>query len=315
MVYQAPVPVLVIGNIYVGGTGKTPVLIALVNALKQKGWRPAVLSRGYGVYIGATPCIGQGELAPEKFGDEPALIALQTGAMVAVHPDRKKAIEALLACAPDTNLIVSDDGLQHLALARNLEIIVQDQRAVGNGYVMPAGPLRETTDRLKHVQAIITNVSHSDLREQTQPSSCVGLAQQGPKTTNVSLQISLIRNLMTNQPLTIAQFHSLTLEQPLAAAAGIGAPERFFDSLRTQGFKLCETLALPDHHTIKANMLSNLQARFILITAKDAIKCKHIHDERLWVVEASAVFSDPSFIDWLSNTLNRQLSKPSPTQP
>lgn len=315
-VYRARVPVLVIGNIYVGGTGKTPVVIGLVQALMQKGWRPGVISRGYGVAIGNIPCVGQGVLAPERFGDEPALIAHQTGAPVAVHPDRKKAIEALLAYAPQTNLIVSDDGLQHLALARDLEIIVQDQRTVGNGFIMPAGPLRETIDRLTQVQAVVTNVAHFDTCLNADPqhtdaanprSSTLAEGQNvpelGPRRTEMTLEISRIRNLLTGQSLAIAQFATLVSGQPLAAAAGIGAPERFFQSLRLQGFTLSETLPLPDHHTFTDNTFDKLTARLILITEKDAIKCDRLQDARLWVVEVAAVFSDKGFTDWLNYAL------------
>ena len=115
---------------------------------------------------------------------------------------------------------------------------------------------------------------------------------------------------MTSQTLTIAQFQGLVSGRPLAAAAGIGTPERFFESLRSQGFQLCETLALPDHHTFTTNTLTDLHASYILITAKDAIKCEHIHDERIWVVEVTAVFSDSEFADWLNNALNKHHTKP-----
>ncbi len=311
-VYQARVPVLVIGNIYVGGTGKTPVVIALVKALTLKGWRPGVISRGYGTTIGNKPRIGQGVLAPDQFGDEPALIAHQTGAPIAVHPNRKKAIEALLAYAPETDLIVSDDGLQHLALARNLEIIVEDLREVGNGCVMPAGPLRETIDRLEHVQAIVTNVPQLGLLRQRDSKHLQYLAKPGPQMTAMALQIGLIRNLMRQQTLTFDQFLQLSCGHTLAGAAGIGAPERFFESLRSQGLVLSETLALPDHHTFTANTFYNLRADYILITAKDAIKCSHLQDERLWVVEVDAVFSDPGFTDWLNQAIRTRYTNASP---
>ena len=302
-IYQARVPVLVIGNIYVGGTGKTPVVIALVKALTQKGWHPGVISRGYGVVIGASPQVGQGELSPMQIGDEPALIARETGVPIAVHPNRKKAIEALLAFAPHTNLIVSDDGLQHLALARNVEIIVQDQRAVGNGCVMPAGPLRETIDRLEHVQAIVTTVAIRDLHTHRNLNPLSSAAISGPQTSAMALQIGLVRNLVRQTSLTLAQFKQLSAGQTLAGAAGIGSPERFFESLRAQGLTLSQTLALPDHHTFTANTFSNLLAPYILITAKDAIKCEPLQDERLWVVQVDAVFSDSHFTDWLNLVL------------
>src|SRR5690606_37449837 len=137
-VYRAPVPVVVIGNIYVGGTGKTPVAIATVEALRASGWTPGVVSRGYGARVGPLPRGGQGVLAPSGFGDEPALIARITEAPVAVHPRRALAVQALLARHPEVDVIVSDDGLQHLALARDIEIVVQDERGVGNGRLLPA---------------------------------------------------------------------------------------------------------------------------------------------------------------------------------
>jgi len=305
-VYRARLPVLVIGNIYVGGTGKTPVVIALVNALSRLGWKPGVISRGYGVKIGASPVTGQGVLAAEKFGDEPALIAMQTGAMIAVHPNRKKAIEALLSQAPDTNLIIADDGLQHLALARDLEIIVQDQRQTGNGSVMPAGPLRESLGRLERVQAIVTNVPQFSTARQNASMPVADSVTPKPKSTEMALQIRQFRNLKSKQCLTLAQFQSLNSGPGLAAVAAIGTPERFFESLRAQGFALGETLALPDHYRFTPSTFSTLHACQILITAKDAVKCQAIEDPRLWVVEVDAIFSDPLFTNWLDKTLRAQ---------
>ena len=313
-VYHPPLPVLVIGNIYVGGTGKTPVVIALVKALIERGWHPGVISRGYGVNIGSSPRVGRAVLDPEKFADEPALIAEQTGASVAVHPNRKKAIESLLAYSPEIDLIISDDGLQHLALHRELEIVVQDLRKVGNGLVMPAGPLRESIHRLDQVQAIITNISQLPESGAMTPSSASGAGQgTRPRSTDMTLRTSAFRNLMSQQTLNLAEFKKQMADQPLAAAAGIGSPERFFNSLRSQGLSLNETLALPDHHTFTRDTFSTLQSHHILITAKDAIKCQQLNDSRLWVVEVDAVFSDPAFTDWLSSTLREQI-KPMPPQ-
>ena len=304
MVYQPPLPVLIIGNLYVGGTGKTPVVIALVKALIEKGWHPGVISRGYGVNIGPIPRVGRAPLDPEKFADEPTLIAEQTGATVAVHPNRKKAIESLLSHSPEIDLIISDDGLQHLALNRTLEIIVQDQRAVGNGCVMPAGPLRETITRLNQVQAIVTNIALNAEPRNT-ASSCPPNGNNGarPRSTEMSLRTVSFLNLSRQQSLTPAEFKNWVLNQTVAAAAGIGAPERFFDSLRSQGFSLNQTLALPDHHRFTRDTFSSLQTDCILITAKDAVKCQHLNDSRIWAVQVDACFSDPAFIDWLNHAL------------
>ncbi len=138
--YRAPVPVVVIGNVYVGGTGKTPMVIATVEGLRARGYTPGVVSRGYGVKVGPQPRVGTGALEADRYGDEPALIARATGAPVSVHPKRALAAQALLQAHPQVDVIVSDDGLQHLALARDIEIVVQDERGVGNGRLLPAGP-------------------------------------------------------------------------------------------------------------------------------------------------------------------------------
>jgi len=158
-VYRAPVPVIVVGNLYVGGVGKTPVVIALVQQLLAMGYYPGVISRGYGVNVGPTPRVGQGEFEPQALGDEPSLISKQTHAPICVHPNRRLACQALLAAHPKVDVIVSDDGLQHLALARDLEIIVQDQRQIGNGWLLPAGPLRESPSRLHTVELVITRLA------------------------------------------------------------------------------------------------------------------------------------------------------------
>ena len=153
--YRAPVPVVIVGNLYVGGTGKTPVVIALVKQLKALGWHPGLISRGYGAKLGPSARTGQGELNASIMGDEPALLAEQTGAWIGVHPNRQLACQALLKADPAIDIIVSDDGLQHLALARDVEIVVQDTRGVGNGWLLPAGPLREPAKRLKTVDVVI----------------------------------------------------------------------------------------------------------------------------------------------------------------
>src|SRR5690606_16068633 len=148
--HQSRLPVIIVGNIYVGGTGKTPVVIALVQSLQARGWRPGVISRGYGAKVGKHARTGQGQLDPALFGDEPALIAQATQVPVAVHPKRALALLELQETYPQVDVIVADDGLQHLALGRDLEIVVQDGRGIGNGRVLPAGPLREPASRLDY---------------------------------------------------------------------------------------------------------------------------------------------------------------------
>jgi tetraacyldisaccharide 4'-kinase len=304
-IYHPPLPVLVIGNIFVGGTGKTPVVIALVKGLSDHGWHPGVISRGYGIHIGPVPRLARGDVLANELGDEPALIARQTQAPLAVHPNRRKAIEALMRAHPEVNLIVADDGLQHLAMARDLEIIVQDQRGIGNGRVMPAGPLRESASRMQTVDAIITNLPAGDASPKDQATHNHTDQLPTVRASQMQLNIIAIRHLTDGESLTPEQFLLRMAGHCIAAAAGIGMPTRFFDSLRRAGFVLDQTLALEDHQTIDSRTFSGLKSDLILITAKDAIKCEGLADPRLWVVDVSSSFSDPDFIGWISNRLHQ----------
>ncbi|MBO9355526.1 tetraacyldisaccharide 4'-kinase [Bordetella petrii] len=295
-VYRAPVPVVVIGNIYVGGTGKTPVAIATVQALRARGWTPGVVSRGYGARVGPRPRVGQGDLAPADYGDEPALIARATDAPVAVHPRRALAVQALLRQYPGVDVIVSDDGLQHLALARDVEIAVQDERGVGNGRLLPAGPLREPASRLDTVDAVITNCAPG-----TPPSA----GGDGPRRADMRLEPGAARHLASDARRPLADFADAVAFPVVAAAAGIGNPERYFATLRAAGLRPDPCLALPDHYDYRHSPFEAVAADAILITAKDAIKCRGLNDARLWEVPVQARFSDPGLFDWLAARLRR----------
>lgn len=297
--YRPPVPVVVIGNIYVGGTGKTPMVIATVENLRARGWTPGVVSRGYGVKVGPQARVGQGSLAADAFGDEPALIARATGAPVSVHPRRALAAQALLREHPDVDVIVSDDGLQHLALARDIEIVVQDERGVGNGQLLPAGPLREPASRLQDVAAIITNVGVPPTSNAVAPIP----VDQAPRQVRMWLEPAPVRHLESGQSRPLSDFAAPTTFARIAAAAGIGNPERFFSTLRAAGVTLADTLPLPDHHDFTTSPFSALDANAVLITSKDAIKCAGLHDSRLWEVPVHAGFSDPQLFDWLAQAL------------
>ncbi|CAM3715986.1 lipid-A-disaccharide kinase [Kerstersia gyiorum] len=291
--WRAPVPVIVIGNIYVGGTGKTPVTIATVNALRAQGWRPGVISRGYGADIGAAPRCGMAPLDATLYGDEPALIAAATGVPVGVHPKRPLAAQTLLARWPDIDILICDDGLQHLALQRDIEIVVQDERGTGNGRLLPAGPLREPVERLQDVDIIITN-------RQALPAPAAKATTTTalrPMTVSMSLQPERYEHLSSGRSLSPAMFTAEAAGLPLAAAAGIGNPARYFAMLRQQGLHLDTTLPLPDHHAYDDNPFARLQAERILITAKDATKCRALTDDRLWVVHAAPSFQPA---DWLA---------------
>lgn len=289
--YRAPVPVIVVGNILVGGTGKTPIVIALVQALQARGWTPGVISRGYGVRIGSVARLSTDGATAQALGDEPALIAHQTNAPVAVHPQRARAMTALLAQVPGVDVIVSDDGLQHLAMARDLEIIVQDERGTGNGRLLPAGPLREPARRLASADWVVTTLTAGSVNP---PSSCA---------LTVLLQPTGVRQLTSGQSLTWKDWQARHAHEPCSAVAAIGQPERFFTMLRAAGISLTQVKALPDHDAYRSNPFTDLPEAPILITAKDAIKCEGRDDPRLWVVYVEPIFSDPLWFEQIDARL------------
>jgi len=294
-VHHDIVPVLVVGNIYIGGTGKTPVVIALVQALQQRGWRPGVVSRGYGARPGDKPRIGQGLLDPTLFGDEPALIAAQTQVPVSVHPDRPAAIRRLRRQYPEINVVISDDGLQHLALGRDLEIIVQDARGVGNGRMLPAGPLREPGSRLQSADFIINNLLPGESPADT-PS--------GPaRAITMTLEPAIVEHLESGARLEWGEWLSRHGQEKCAAAAAIGQPGRFFTMLRNHGLAPQPELALPDHYSYEHSPFTDLNADRILVTPKDAVKCRNLGDTRLHCVHPAPRFSDPGWPDVLHDML------------
>jgi tetraacyldisaccharide 4'-kinase len=327
-VYRAPVPVIIVGNLYVGGVGKTPVVIALVQQLLTLGYHPGVISRGYGVDVGPTPRVGQGKVEPHALGDEPSLISEQTHAPVCVHPNRRLACQALLAAHPQVDIIVSDDGLQHLALARDLEIIVQDQRQIGNGWLLPAGPLRESPSRLKAVDLVITRLATAPLHSAALTPSHLAEAkaeaeakQQAPRSLNQAtaarlvikqpsellmwLQVTRIHSLDNKINLSVEQFIKLQQNKATTAMAAISEPARFFKTLNDTGILYQHCLGLPDHHPLEVALFDAQAADLLLITSKDAVKCRARHDPRIWVVATEAVFSDAGWANKLAQHLPR----------
>lgn len=333
--WVAPVPVIVIGNIYVGGTGKTPVVIACAKALCNMGWKPGVVSRGYGVNIGSRPRVTTGlerHPDPDMFGDEPALIAQESGCPIAVHPRRRLAIESMLAMHPEIDVIISDDGLQHVEMGRDVEILVQDGRGVGNGWLLPAGPLREPVKRLQEVDAIITRISATpantslDVHDTPQVSiddaaTSTACATGKTETRHISMSLEPVqfRQVLTGRTLSVSAMKDLCRGKKLAAAAGIGVPQRFFDTLSGMGLRMEWTRSLPDHAKQDTYTFAEAKSDLILMTSKDAIKCRSIKDERLWALEVRPRFMDRShvgpgeadFFTWLDQRLRDVAAKKS----
>lgn len=261
-----PVPIIVVGNITAGGTGKTPFVIALCEQLKHAGWKPAVISRGYASQSDGLAVVDD-TLAPHdsarRFGDEPTLIARQTACQVVVSADRlaaaRYAIEQLKC-----DLVVSDDGLQHYRLPRQLEFAVVDaKRCMGNTYLMPIGPLREAPSRLNEVDFIILN-------GQLDNTACrAALPAQNTPVFAMQLVPLHWRNIATGEIVALKVFDF----QNAVALAGIGNPQRFQDTLKDLGF-LGAFYAFPDHHSFVAADLVFAEGKRVVMTAKDAVKCE-----------------------------------------
>ena len=252
--FKAPVPVIIVGNISVGGTGKTPLIIELVKQLKAKGFKPGVISRGYGGKAGSWPQKVTQTTTAELVGDEPQLIFDQTACPVVVGPDRRKTVTRLLnefAC----DIVLSDDGMQHYALQRDIEIAVVDaQREFGNGFCLPSGPLRETVSRLQQVDLVILNGGTEDQYAfSMQADNCLSA---GSETSS-------------HEALSLSDFAGKTVH----AIAGIGNPERFFSMLKQHDIDVIPH-AFADHYNYQqADLLFNDQNP-VLMTEKDAVKCK-----------------------------------------
>ncbi|MFZ6875476.1 tetraacyldisaccharide 4'-kinase [Undibacterium sp. Di27W] len=273
---KLPVPVVVVGNIFIGGTGKTPLVIWLVQQLKLAGWHPAVISRGYGVHAESVILL-DATSQPQQVGDEPVLIAARAACPVAVGRDRVAVACCVLAANPQVDVIIADDGLQHYALGRDVELVLFDQRGAGNGWLLPAGPLREPVERRRDFT--ICNLARQDTAlPDMMPADTVRMHLQAG-------QAYRLHDDTQRKPMT--QFAG----QRLLAAAGIGNPQRFFDMLAAQGLP-CQTRAFPDHHPFDAQSFKGIDADCILITEKDAVKCRQIpallEDTRIWVVPVEA---------------------------
>lgn len=281
------VPVLIVGNITAGGSGKTPLVIWLVEWLRSQGYRPGVVSRGYGG--AARGCVDvQPDSLPADVGDEPLLIRVKTHAPVVVGRDRLAAARTLLARHPGVDVIVSDDGLQHYRLQRDIELAVIDAATgLGNGWPLPAGPLREPRSRLRSVDAVIQVV-----RGAAQPESTGSASWRADYTAGQAWRLRAPQEKKALRDLPSRDWLAVT---------GIGRPQGFFDMLQAEGIRFSPR-AFADHHAFQPQELPADAA--VLMTEKDAVKCLAFAGTDWWAVELE-VAPETGFIDWLSARIKR----------
>jgi tetraacyldisaccharide 4'-kinase len=283
--HSAGAPVIVIGNLTVGGTGKTPLTAWLAKQLRQRGLEVGIVSRGYGrQHAGLREVTSISSW--QEVGDEPLILHRNTGCMTLVASDRVAAARALVARG--AKVILADDGLQHLRMRRDCEIIVVDgSRGLGNGRVLPAGPLRESAGRMRSADALVVNGG-----AEVEPVRGVApeLAAAAPRMRLAAAearQLAVARSGGSGQKRPLEAFRG----RPVHAVAGIGNPQRFFADLRARGLELLEH-AFPDHHALSAADLDFGDGLTVLMTEKDAVKCGELADPRLWYVAVEATFSE-----------------------
>lgn len=266
--WRAPVPVVIVGNLTAGGNGKTPIVIWLVEQLQQRGYRVGIVSRGYGGKSAVYPLVLSQNTSPREAGDEPVLIYQRTGAPVAIAPKRSDAIQALLQ-QHQLDVVITDDGLQHYALQRDFELVVIDGvRRFGNGWWLPAGPMRERAARLNSVDACVANG---------------GVAQEGEIAMRLRAREAV--NMLSGERCPVAELTHVV------AVAGIGHPPRFFAMLEKLGTDVEQEVAFADHQKYQLASLSALTpvGQTLLMTEKDAVKCHAFAQPNWWYLPVDAV--------------------------
>ncbi len=271
---RLPVPVIVVGNLTVGGSGKTPVVLWLAAQLRERGWRPGIVSRGYGRSSEEAVLSVGPESSAAAAGDEPLLLARRSGVPVFVGRDRVAAGKALLAAHPECDIVISDDGLQHYRLARSAEIVVFDARGAGNGRMLPAGPLREPLARLDEAAAIVCNgeVPPALFRHTGTPRFPMHLEGQAFVALRDGRQTCSAGQLQGKR---------------LYAMAGIGNPPRFFAKLAALGLQFTPH-PFPDHHVYCAEDFAFARDGVLLMTEKDAVKCGDLISSEAWFLPVEA---------------------------
>ncbi|CUR53422.1 Tetraacyldisaccharide 4'-kinase [Serratia symbiotica] len=268
--WRSPIPVIIVGNITVGGNGKTPMVIWLVKQLKKRGYKIGIVSRGYGGKSKNYPLLVHKYSHPHETGDEPLLIYQRTHVPVAISPKRSDAIKLLLKTYP-LDLIITDDGLQHYALQRDFELVIIDgSRRFGNGWLLPAGPLRESIKRLNNVDICINNG---------------GIAQTGEITMYINAKEAV--HLLSNKRCIVSKLNNVI------AMAGIGNPKNFFLLLKKLKVNIQKKIVFQDHKKYKYKMLSILtkKEQILLMTEKDAVKCRNFAQHNWWYLPIYATFS------------------------
>lgn len=284
--YRAPVPVIVVGNITVGGTGKTPLILYLIDHCRARGLRVGVVSRGYGAQPPSVPWRVTAEQSADEAGDEPLLLVQRSGVALMIDPDRARAVQALLSAEP-LDLILCDDGLQHYRLARDLELVLIDAvRGLGNGRCLPAGPLREPQARLQSVDAVLFN----------------GASVDSAEGFGFTLQPTALVNVASGERQSLDVFAP---GQAVHAVAGIGNPQRFFRTLEALNWRPIAH-AFADHAIYSAAALDFSPSLPLLMTEKDAVKCRAFAQPDWWYLAVDARPS-PAFSAWLDGQLDALL--------
>lgn len=284
--YRSPVPVVIIGNITVGGTGKTPLVIELAKSLRMVGWNPGIVSRGYGGSCTDFPCVVTPSSDPAVVGDEPILLARGSECPVAIAPKRELAVRELIRYH-NCDVIICDDGLQHYALARDIEIAVLDRaRMLGNGHCLPAGPLREPVGRLHTVNFIVMN---------------------GGSDNDAYYSMDIIPGELCNLRSSACKTMQEYAGEKVHAVAGIGNPQRFFDQLRTFRVEVIEH-AFPDHHAYQISDFDFQDELPVIMTEKDAVKCAKFARENFWYLPITAKLEERMLVA-VKELLNKKRPK------
>ena len=297
--HAAGVPVIIIGNVTVGGTGKTPLVLALVEALTKRGIHCGIVTRGY--QRGQNPFnanvihVIAANRQSADVSDEATLLARRSGVPVYAGVDRIDAARTLLRKHPELDVIIADDGLQHYALRRDIEICVVDgARGLGNGELLPAGPLREPASRMDTVSAVVFNGKRDE---------AIDWRVTTP-TFEMTLANELFINMKTDQCIDVSVALAAFLNTRVHALAGTGHPQRFFSHLTRLGFAPVVAQSFPDHHPYRAADMPGLDADIILMTEKDAVKCGSFADERMWFMRIDAVLPT-ELVDFVVNKLKQ----------